>query len=217
MDIVINILNHKEILMNTLVSDVCLPINSQEIIFCKQNYKHLSNLNFADNITESKALEINILIGGDYCWDFVYDKVVRGESGPVALLTKLRYVLSGPIERKRNQSNKHVNIIHSHAMRIRCESKPELIDTKNLWNNEKIGTEILKNDVIKNSVDSFAKNEFNDNEKFENHSFKLFCDNIKFVDRNYEVKLPFIPGNEIIGDNYLLAKNRLTKLNEHFY
>ena len=28
--------------------------------------------------------------------------------------------------------------------------------------------------------------------------------------------MPFIPGNEIIGDNYLLAKNRLKKLTEHF-
>ena len=67
---------------------------------------------------------------------------MRGESGPVALLTKLGYVLSGLIERKGNQSSKHVNIIHSHVMRIHCESKPELIDTKNFWNNEKIGTEI---------------------------------------------------------------------------
>ena len=110
---------------------------------------------------------------------------MRGESGPVALLTKLGYVLSGPIERKRNQSNKHVNIIHSHVMHIHCESKPELIDTKIFWNNEKIGTENLKNDVIKNSVDSFVKNEFNDNEKFENHIFKSFCENIIFADGNY--------------------------------
>ena len=83
---------------------------------------------------------------------------MRGESGPVALLTKLGYVLSGPIERKRNQSNKHVNIIHSHVIRIHCESKPELIDTKIFWNNEKIGIKNLKNDVIKNFLDSFVKN-----------------------------------------------------------
>ena len=93
---------------------------------------------------------------------------MRGESGPVALLTKLRYVLTGPIERKGNQSNKHLNIINSHVMRVHCESKPELIDKKIFWNSEKIGTENLKNDVIKNSVESFDKNEFNDNEKFEN-------------------------------------------------
>ena len=102
-------------------------------------------------------------------------------------------------------------------MHIHCESKPELIDTKNFWNNEKIGTEHLKNDVNKNYVDSFVKNEFNDNEKFENHIFKSFCEKIKFFDGNNEVKLPFIPGNEITGDNYLLAKNKLKKLTKRFY
>ena len=133
------------------------------------------------------------MIGRDYYLDFVCDEDVRGESGPVVLLKKLGYVLSGPIETKRNQSNKYVNIIHSQVVRIHCGSKPELIDIKNFWNNEKIGTENLKNDVIKNSVDSFVKNEFNDNKKIESHAFKSSCENIKFVDGNYEVKLPFIP------------------------
>ena len=184
--------------MNTLLSDICLTINSQEINFCKQNYKHLSNLNFADNNTERKALEIDVLIGGDYYWDFVCDEVVRGESCPVALLRKLGYVSSGPIERKGNQSNKHVNIIHSHVMRVHYESKPELIDTKNIWNDEKIGTENLKNDVTKNSVDSFVKNEFNDNEKLENHFFKSFCENIKFVDGNYRLNCHLFPEMKLL-------------------
>ena len=94
-----------------------------------------------------------------------------------------------------NIINKYNNIIHFHAMCVHCESEPELIDTKNFWNNEKIGTENLKKDVIKNSINSFVKNEFNDNEKFKNHIFKSFCENIKFGDGNYEVELPFIPGN----------------------
>ena len=184
-DIVINTLNHEKISVNTLLSDICLPINSQEKNFCKQNYKHLSNLNFADNNTKSKTLEIDALIGRDYYWSYVCDETGRSESGPVVLLTKLGYDLSGPIKRKKNQSNKHVNIIHSHAILKHYESKPELIDTNIFWNNEKIGTENLKDDVIKNAVDSFVKKEFNDNEKFENHIFKSFCENVKFVDGNY--------------------------------
>ena len=39
LDIVISTLNHEKFLMNTVVSDICLPIHSQEINFCKQNYK----------------------------------------------------------------------------------------------------------------------------------------------------------------------------------
>ena len=93
-DIVFNTLNHEKILINTLVSDICLPINSQETNFCAENYKHLSNLHFADNNAESKALKTDVLIGRDYYWDFVCDEVGKGKSGPVALLTKLGYVFS---------------------------------------------------------------------------------------------------------------------------
>ena len=40
----------------------------------------------------------------------------------------------------------------------------------------------------------------------KNHIFKSFCENNKYVDANYQLTLPFIPGNEIIGDNYFLPK-----------
>ena len=46
----------------------------------------------------------------------------------------------------------------------------------------------------------FAKNEFIDDEKIEKDVLKKFCENVKFVDGNYEVSLPFIPRNEMIGD-----------------
>ena len=78
MDIVFNTFNHEKVLINKLVSDICLPINSQEINLCKENYKHLSNWNFADKNAESKTLEIDVVIGGNYYLDFVCDEVARG-------------------------------------------------------------------------------------------------------------------------------------------
>ena len=78
MDIVFNTFNHEKVLINKLVSDICLPINSQEINLCKENYKHLSNWNFADKNAESKTLEIDVVKGGNYYSDFVCDEVVRG-------------------------------------------------------------------------------------------------------------------------------------------
>ena len=58
----------------------------------------------------------------------------------------------------------------------------------------------LKKYTIKNSVGMFVKNEFIDDEKIEKDVLKKFCENVKFVDGNYEVSLPFIPWNEMIGD-----------------
>ena len=56
----------------------------------------------------------------------MWDEVAWGVSGPVAILTTLGFVLSGRVENEGNQSNKHVNVINSHVMRVQRESKPEL-------------------------------------------------------------------------------------------
>ena len=50
--------------------------------------------------------------------------------------------------------------------------------------------------------------------KLKNDVFKKFCENVHFVDSNYEVSLWFIPQSEKIGDNHLLAKKKLKKLSE---
>ena len=48
------------------------------------------------NCTKPNIVLVNDnLIGGDYYWEFMSDEVVRGESGPVAILIKLGFVLSG--------------------------------------------------------------------------------------------------------------------------
>ena len=88
-------LNHEKILVNTFASEMCLPLNSQTLNFCRQKYRHLSYLNFADSNAENKTPDTDILIGRNDYLESMYDKVVRGESGPVAILTKLGFVLSG--------------------------------------------------------------------------------------------------------------------------
>ena len=87
--------------------------------------------------------------------------------------------MSGHVKNKSNQSIKHVNVIHSHLMRVLCEIKPELIDTKKFLGNEKKDTEKFKTDFIKNSVDRFVKNKFVGNMNFKNDVFKKYLKNIK--------------------------------------
>ena len=41
--------------------------------------------------------QIDILIGSDYYYDFISGEVVRGETGPVAVGSKLGWLLSGPV------------------------------------------------------------------------------------------------------------------------
>ncbi len=47
------------------------------------------------------TLEIDVLIGSNFLWNFQGDGIIRGETNePVAIQTKLGWVLSGPLKGK---------------------------------------------------------------------------------------------------------------------
>ena len=48
-------------------------------------------------MSDSDTFNVNVLIGADYYWDFIEDRVIRG-NGPTAVKSKLGYVLSGPLK-----------------------------------------------------------------------------------------------------------------------
>lgn len=60
-------------------------------------YPHLSGLDFADKPEDTQQLQVDILVGSDHYWDLTTGRVQRGIDGPVAIDTKLGWVLSGPI------------------------------------------------------------------------------------------------------------------------
>ena len=82
---------------------------------CSQCYQHLSGLDLADRYSESEILEIDLLIGSDVYWDVVAGEIVRGARGPVAINTRLGWVLSGPVQMSDVTS---VNFTSSHTLRI---------------------------------------------------------------------------------------------------
>ena len=72
-------------------------------------FTHLKGLSLADNF-ESNEKPIDILIGGDYFYTFVGDKVIRGSYGPVAVQISFGYTLLGEYPLK----------IHTHALMQIC-------------------------------------------------------------------------------------------------
>ena len=103
-----------------VVPVICAPISNQIIEFTQANYPHLQNLRFADNSHGSEQLGIDILIGADFYWHFVSGSVVRGPgSGPIALSTKLCYVLSGPVGiLVPGEGDSTVNLTETHVLKI---------------------------------------------------------------------------------------------------
>ena len=97
------------------------PISNQSIDLHQRQYSHLQSLKLADKITHSSDLHIDLLIGADYYWSLVTGEVVRGHScsGPVALSTKIGYVLSGPVQATSYANDSTVNLSETHVQRLK--------------------------------------------------------------------------------------------------
>ena len=87
---------NEEMKLSTLVVPfICNPITSQPINHSKQLYSHLVRLELADSAEVPGVLEIDVLIRSDSYWDMVTGQVVRGDSGPTAIHTRIGWILSG--------------------------------------------------------------------------------------------------------------------------
>ena len=82
-----------------MVSKICLPPSSRNVVFAKKKYAHLEGLDLADDPEDNSTdEEIDLLIGVDYYWSLMQDEIRRGPEGPVAQESRLGWVLSGPVD-----------------------------------------------------------------------------------------------------------------------
>ena len=62
---------------------------------------------------------VDISVRANLCWDIVLERFINGKSGPVALNTKVGYVLSEPIENSHQDVNNSVML--THVMKVLAE------------------------------------------------------------------------------------------------
>ena len=106
------------------VSMICEPLSHQPISLCKTTCDHLTPLNLADFDDGGAEMPVDILIGSDHYWTVVTGEVVHGETGPIAIGTHLRWMLSGPTCCA-DEGASAINVITAHTLRIdshECES-----------------------------------------------------------------------------------------------
>ena len=99
-----------------VVPHICDPLTTQTVSSCSRMYSHLAHLDLAD-ISPDETLEVDMLIGSDFYWEFVTGQTIRGQGGPVTVETTLGWVLSGPAELSR-QRRSTVSLITTHSLRV---------------------------------------------------------------------------------------------------
>ena len=173
------------------VPSICEPLTAQPISLCLNKHDHLNRLDLADYSDGQETLQIDVLIGADYYWELVTGKTSRGKDGPVAVHTRLGWVLSGPAP-KTKQSKNSVNLLTTHTLHI--------------------GTTGIDADTLNRTLQSFWELESLGVKQPDQCVFTEFKEKIQFKSGRYEVSLPWRDVHQPLPDNYQLALKRLRGL-----
>ena len=107
-----------------------------------QEYDHLDGLELADSDYRDAHKPIDVLIGSDHYWTVVTGDTINGNSGPIALSSKLGWLLSGPLDNSSDATCTHSHVIINGDLNDSLSSNQNDIHYSMLhhfWNTESIG------------------------------------------------------------------------------
>lgn len=174
-----------------VVPMICEPLITQPIATCVAENQHLASLDLADYSDGEASLEVDMLIGSDFYWDLVTGGVSRGIQGPVAIHTKLGWVLSGPVSAE-ELTHCSANLVTTHALRVDVQlGEPDGLEEqlRSFWDLESLG-------IV----------------GAEKTLYDEFLNTVTVRDGRYEVSLPWKEHHKPLPDNFQLSIKRLKGL-----
>ena len=126
-----------------VVPVICGPLTQQPTESPQYNYHYLQELPLVDR-NYTRNLTVSILIGADHYWTLVEGTVIKGgPCEPVALATKLGYVLSGRTTVMVNdESSNSVNLTATHVLKVETnvvKSDKLASEVRRFWDYESLG------------------------------------------------------------------------------
>jgi hypothetical protein len=167
-----------------VVPYICDTIAGPPITMLKKQYPYLAGLDLAEE-QGPELTPIDMLIGADHYWSLVTGRVCGGnQPGPIALETRVGWVLSGPVEGT-HESQSFIGVTTTHVLRVEasCDADENL---KRFWELESMGINPREESVQ-----------------------TRFTQEIVFKNGRYEVSLPWREGHQALPDNYVPCVRRL--------
>ncbi|XP_063435623.1 uncharacterized protein LOC134716543 [Mytilus trossulus] len=148
------------------------------------NLPYLRGLKLAHPLSGHDVFCVNLLIGADHYWDFMEDKIIRG-NGPTAVKSRIGYLLSGPTQKSTEGTTSMMNILIGH--------KEEEYDLENFWKIESLG--ITPQNKEKSNAE-YLENFISTNISYDANTCK------------YTAKLPWKDDHEPLPSNIDIARRR---------
>ena len=169
---------------------ICSPLPSAIRV---DRYPHLSDLQLADESSTPRG-EIDVLIGSNFYWSIVTGEVVKADEGPVAVNSKLGWLLSGPMDSHEAHQVFHSNVVISGAPTnptygVRDDALVNAL--RRFWEDESLGIVDTPADIV------------------NPNSFML---PISFRDGRYVVSLPWKCDHADVPNHLVLCEGRLKSL-----
>ena len=170
-----------EIVVISLCSSLPTPVNLTQ-------FPHLKDLQLADS-PDNPPGPINILIGSDFYWILVGEEIIRGDKGPIAVNSKLGWLVSGPVCSISQSGNTISNLIMAETLDDSngCDQLTDLLHQ--FWQTEAIG---IQEDCATEPMIS-----------------EEFLKDVKYKENHYEVSLPWKHDYSDLSNHYNLSYNRL--------
>lgn len=119
---------------------ICEPLKTHSLVDCQKSYPHLTGLELADDPGDNQTLKVDVLIGSDHYWDLITGRLQRGADGPIAIETKLGWVLSGPVVISGQTDESHSLVVHTMHISAPTSETQTLDNTmKSFWELESFG------------------------------------------------------------------------------
>ena len=110
-------------------------------------FQHLIGLDLADDYESKDVKHVDILIGGDYFYTFIGDRVIRG-----AVETSFGFTLSGGIPPLKIRSQSHLNLLMT-CLKTAAVSNSLESKLMKFWTCEGLGVERDSVDVVDAQID----------------------------------------------------------------
>ncbi|XP_074653606.1 uncharacterized protein LOC141907762 [Tubulanus polymorphus] len=161
------------LVIDEITEPLLVPASTVEI-------PEFKGLTLAHSIDHSENFEVELLIGADFYYQFICDEIIRTKSGPIALKSKLGYLIAGPVD---------LSLFHSINVLINLTSQP---DSSDFWSLESIG---IMPECTHDSDQKFLDN---------------YCSNYidKERDNRYQAKFPWREDHPPLPTNYNAVTNR---------
>ena len=167
---------------------ICSPLPSAVKI---ARYPHLGGLQLADDYSTTPG-EIDVLIGSNFYWSVVTGDTLRGDHGPVAVNSKLGWLLSGAVDTMEARQISHAHVVITGDPANPLQEDDVLVNSlRRFWEVESFGI------VDPSSTSSEST---------------LFLPSLVFENSHYEVGLPWKNIQLGVPNHLSLCENRLRSL-----